>query len=139
MLGRIIFRSMSEISAVVFAVYMGYFLYGAPDYAPAPEIAMQRAFLFCGVCVLYWWLQSGTLAISGVSTSWGMATDILFSLAPILVVGYALVDFWRGTLPLSNFKEYAAYFALAVVLLDLTFNVMIMAHLSRRYLGEVQM
>jgi hypothetical protein len=64
-----------------------------------------------------------------------MATDILTSFIPILVVGFALIDHWRGGLPLSPFKQYAAYFALGIVLLDVTCNTMIMVRLSRRYVG----
>ena len=39
--------------------------------------------------------------------------------------------------PLSEFKQYGVYFALSILLLDVTFNAMIMAGLSRRHLGEV--
>lgn len=46
-----------------------------------------------------------------------------------------MIDFWRGGLPLSQYKQYAAYFALGILLFDVTFNAMIMTRLSRRYLG----
>ncbi|MGF1619840.1 MAG: hypothetical protein ACFCUR_04430 [Rhodomicrobiaceae bacterium] len=136
MMRSIIFM-IAELSAIFFAVYMGFMLFGSPEYSPPPETAIQQTFIFCSVCIFYWWIQSGSLAMSGVGSSIAMATDILVSLVPILVIGYAIVDFWRGSLPLSDYKQYAAYFALAVVLLDVTFNAIIMARLSRRYLGEV--
>ncbi len=127
----------AEISAIIFGIYMGFMLFGSPEYSPPPETAIQQTFIFCSICVFYWWIQSGSLAIAGVGSSIAMATDILVSLVPILIIGYAIIDFWRGSLPLSEYKQYAAYFALAVVLLDVTFNAMIMARLSRRYLGEM--
>ena len=135
------FRSVSlvssEISSIAFAIYLGFFLFQSPGYMPPMEDAMRDSFLFCGICAAYWWFQSGSLALSGAGSSVKMATDVLASLIPIMVVGYAIVDFWRGLLPLSDFKQYGAYFALGILLLDVTFNAMIMARLSRRYLGEV--
>ena len=69
-----------------------------------------------------------------------MATDILFSIAPLFVVGYFLLDLIRGIDPriqsVAAFKREGAYFALIIIFLDITFNVMIMARLSRRYLGD---
>jgi hypothetical protein len=128
---------ISEMSSAVFAGYLGIFLFQSPEYMPPMESAMRASFVFCGICVAYWWFQSGSLALSGASSAIRMATDILASLIPIMVVGYAIIDFWRGLLPLSDFKQYSAYFALSILLLDITFNAIIMARLSRRYLGEV--
>lgn len=132
---RFILLGISELSAVAFAIYLGFFLFDSPEFSPPVETAMEAAFRFCGLCVLYWWVQSGTLALSGVHSTTAMMTDILASLLPVLVTGFALLDFWRGGLPLSPFKQYALYFAIAVILADITFNVMIMTRLSRRYLG----
>ena len=65
-----------------------------------------------------------------------MATDILFSIVPFFVVGYFLIDLWRGIDPeiqnIASFKKQGAYFALAIILLDISFNVMILAALTRR-------
>jgi hypothetical protein len=132
---RFIIWTLSELSAIAFAIYLGFFLFQSPEYAPSSEAAMRSAFIFCAICAAYWWVQSGTLALSALNTTFSMATDILTSFIPVLVVGYALVDHWRGGLPLSQFKQYAAYFALLIVLLDVTFNTMIMVRLSRRYVG----
>jgi hypothetical protein len=134
---RILTAGISELSAVAFAIYLAVFFFNEPTFQPALETIMVQTFVFCGICAGYWWLQSGSLAIAGVSSSLRMATDILASILPLLVVGYALIDFWRGSLPLSDFKQYAAYFALAIIFMDVTFNAMIMSRLSRRYLGEV--
>jgi hypothetical protein len=131
---RFFASAISQITAIAFAIYVGVFLFRFPEYSPPPDIAIRSAFVFCGVCAVYWWLQSGSLAFSDVKTTFGMASDIMTSFIPILVVGYALVDYWRGDLPLSPFKQYAAYFALGIVLLDVTFNTMIIFRLSRRYL-----
>ncbi len=132
---RFLTLAISELSAIAFALYLGVFLFQSPEYAPSPETAMESTFIFCGICAAYWWVQTGTLAIAGVSTVVGMATDILTSFIPLLVVGFALIDYRRGGLPLSLFKQYGAYFALGIVLLDVTFNTMIMARMSRRYVG----
>ena len=132
---RFLLLSISEVSAIAFAVYLGFFLFQSPESAPALETAMRSAFIFCGICTVYWWVQSGSLALSGVSSTPAMAIDILISIVPMLVLGVAMVDFWRGSLPLSEFKKYAAYFALAIVVLDVTFNTMIMTRLGRRYVG----
>jgi len=129
------FRLTSEISAVAFAVYMGVFLFQSPEYMPAPEEAMEASFIFCGICAGYWWFQSGSLALSGATSPVKMATDVLTSFIPIAVVGYGIFDYWRGILPLSLFKQYSAYFALSILLLDATFNAIILARLSRRVVG----
>jgi hypothetical protein len=134
---RLVTVVSSQISAIAFAGYLGLFLFQSPDYMPPLEEVMRASFAFCAICAGYWWFQSGSLALSGASSSVRMATDVLASLIPIMVVGYAIIDFWRGRLPLSEFKQYGAYFAFSIVLLDITFNAMIMARLSRRYLGEV--
>ena len=134
---RIVARVTSEGSAFAFAIYLGLFLFGSPEYTPPAAAAMQRAFIFCGICSGYWWLQSGSLALSGVTSAVRMATDVLTSVVPILVVSYALVDFWRGNLLLSEYKIYASVFAMSILVLDITFNAIIMARLSRRYLGEI--
>jgi hypothetical protein len=134
--GRVdMFRLSSELSAIAFAVYMGVFLFQTPHYMPPVEEAMHASFIFCGVCVAYWWFQSGSLALSGAPSPVKMATDVLTSVIPIGVVGFGIFDFWRGILPLSLFKQYSAYFALSVLFLDATFNAIILARLSRRVLG----
>ena len=129
------FRLTSELSAIAFAVYMGFFLFQTPDYMPPPEEAMHASFVICGICAAYWWFQSGSLALSGATSPVKMATDVLTSVIPMVVVGYAIFDNWRGILPLSLFKQYSAYFALSIILLDATFNAIILARLSRRILG----
>lgn len=134
---RLVSRVTSEASAFAFALYLGLFLFRSPEYKPPLEVAMNQTFIFCGICAAYWWLQSGSLALSGVTSSLRMATDVLTSVVPILVVSYAIIDFWRGNLPLSDYKQYGSYFALSILILDVTFNAIIMARLSRRYLGEV--
>ena len=128
------FRLSSELSAIAFAVYMGFFLFQTPQYMPPMEDAMHASFVFCGICAAYWWFQSGSLALSGAPSPVKMATDVLTSVIPIGVVGFGIFDFWRGMLPLSLFKQYSAYFALSILLLDATFNAIILARLSRRIL-----
>jgi hypothetical protein len=136
--GRIdMFRLVSELSAIAFAIYLGFFFFQSPDYMPPLQEAMRETYIFCGICTAYWWFQSGSLALSGAGSAVRMATDILTSLIPVMVAGYAIIDFGRGLLPLSEFKQYGVYFALSILLLDVTFNAMIMARLSRRYLGEI--
>jgi hypothetical protein len=129
------FRLLSELSAIAFAVYMGFFLFQTPDYMPPMEDVMHASFVFCGICVAYWWFQSGSLALSDATSPVKMAADVLTSMIPIGVVAYAIFDNWRGILPLSLFKQYSAYFALSILLLDATFNAIILARLSRRILG----
>ncbi len=128
---------LSEASALAFAVYLGMFFYSNTGYSPEPGNGIYEAFVFCGICAAYWWFQSGTLALAGVKNAISMATDILFSFIPLMVIGYVMFDYWRGSLALSSFELYAAWFALGMVLMDITFNSMIMARLSRRYLGEL--
>ena len=135
---RLISRSISEISAVLFALFLFFFLYQGFWEAPAETgDAITHTYLFCAICAIYWWFQSGTLAFAGVRSAWSMAADILVSIVPLFVVGYFLVDLWRGNdealVNLPPFKKDGAYFALGIILLDVTFNVMIMARLSRRY------
>ena len=131
---RFFASAISQITAIAFAIYVGVFLFQYPEYSPPADTAIRSAFIFCGICAVYWWLQSGSLAFSEVKTIFGMTSNIIASFIPILVVCYALIDNWRGDLPLSPFKQYAAYFALGIVLLDVTFNTMIIFRLSRRYM-----
>jgi hypothetical protein len=117
-------------------VYLGFFLFQAPGYMPPLQAVMRDTFAFCGICWLLmvpiWKL--GTLGRRFVHQDGHRHPGVAY---PITVAGYAIVDFWRGLLPLSEFKQYGVYFALSIPLLDITFNAMIMARLSRRYLGEV--
>jgi len=134
---RLVTIVSSEVSAIAFAIYPGFFFFHSPSHMPPLQEVMRDTFAFCGICSGYWWFQSGSLALSGAGSSVRMATDVLASLIPMTIAGYAIIDFWRGLLPLSEFKQYAAYFALSILLLDITLNAMIMARLSRRYLGDV--
>jgi hypothetical protein len=131
---RVVSGVSSEVVAIAFAVYMGFVLFQTPGYMPPIEDAMRASFVFCGICAAYWWLQSGSLALAGATSPVKMAADVLTSVIPIGVVGYAIFDFWRGILPLSDFRQYSAYFALGILLLDVAFNTIIMARLSRRVL-----
>ena len=137
---RLLSRWLSEISAVVFAVFLFFFLYRGFWQAPAdPAAAIAHTYWFCAICAIYWWLQSGTLAFAGVRSAWSMATDILVSIVPLFVVGYFLIDLWRGNdqmlASLTSFKTNGAYFALVIILLNVTFNVLIMARVGR-FWGE---
>lgn len=137
---RRVSRSISEIAAVSFALFLFFFLYRGFWRAPAdPAAAISHTYWFCAICAFYWWLQSGTLAFAGVRSAWSMAADILISIVPLFVVGYFLIDLWRGNdqvlANLTNFKTNGAYFALVIILLDVTFNVLIMARVSR-FWGE---
>lgn len=86
---RWLLLSISELSAIIFAVYLGFFFFLTPEFSPPAETAMEATFVFCAICVAYWWVQSGTLALSGVTSTVAMATDILTSFIPVLVVGFA--------------------------------------------------
>ncbi len=136
-MGRFISRSVSEFSAVAFALFLFFFFY--EDFWQAPtdvEASITHTYWFCAICAAYWWFQSGTLALAGVRSAHSMATDILFSIVPLFVVGYFLVDLWRGIDPeiqnIASFKREGAYFALAIILLNISFNVMILARPARR-------
>jgi hypothetical protein len=140
--GRFISRSISELSAVAFAIFLYFFFYKDFWQVPSTDAdqAITNTYLFCAICAAYWWFQSGMLAIGGVRSARAMAMDILFSIVPLFVVGYFLLDLMRGIDPriqsIAAFKKEGAYFALGIIFLDITFNVMIMARLSRRYLGD---
>jgi hypothetical protein len=127
----------SEVSSIAFTVYLWFSLFQSPGHMPPPDAVMRDSFSFCGICAGYWWFQSANLALSGAGSSIRVATDVLSSFIPLIVASYALIDFWRGLLPRSDFKQYSAYFAVCITLLDVTFNAIIMARLSRRYIGEV--
>jgi hypothetical protein len=107
---RLVSIISSEISAMAFAIYLWFFLFQSPGYMPPPDEVMRDSFSFCGICAGYWWFQSGSLAVSGASSSIRVATDVLASFIPIIVAGYAIIDFWRGVLPLSEFKQIRRLF-----------------------------
>jgi uncharacterized membrane protein YbjE (DUF340 family) len=62
------FLVTSEISPIVFAAYMAFVLFQAPEYMLLMENAMRESFVFCGICSAYRWFQSGSLALSGATS-----------------------------------------------------------------------
>ncbi len=69
-MGRFISRSISEFTAVAFALFLFFFFY--EDFWQAPtdvEASITHTYWFCAICAAYWWFQSGTLALAGARSA----------------------------------------------------------------------
>lgn len=128
---------MRELAAIILAALIVYFFYFHTGYTPDPESAINRSFLAAFMLLLYLWIQTGGIALTGVPNAMAMATDALVSLVPLLPLLYAFFDYYRGNLALSEFQILFGYAALITILFDLVVNLTIMIRLSRRYLGEI--
>ncbi len=128
---------MRELSAVIMAIVIIAFFFFNTGYEPQPEDAVSVSFLASIFLLIYLWIQSGGIALTGVPNSLAMATDALASFVPLIPLLFAFFDYYRGNLELSNFQLYFGYAALVALLFDVVVNLTLMIRLSRRYLGEM--
>lgn len=128
---------MRELSAVIMAIVIVIFFFYNTGYQPTPEDAVPISFLAAIFLLIYLWIQSGGIALTGVPNSLAMATDALASIVPLVPLLFAFFDHYRGNLELSTFQIYFGYTALVAILFDVVVNLTLMIRLSRRYLGEM--
>jgi len=128
---------MRELSSIIMAGLIIIFFYWNTGYQPAPEDAVSVSFMFAIFLLIYVWIQSGGIALTGVPNSLAMATDALFSIVPLIPLLFSFFDYYRGNLELSEFQLWFGYTALVAILFDVVVNLTLMIRLSRRYLGEM--
>lgn len=128
---------MRELSSVIMALLIIAFFYWNTGYQPVPEEAVSVSFMAAMLLLLYMWIQSGGIALTGVPNSLAMATDALFSIIPLIPLLFSFFDYYRGNLELSSFQVWFGYTAILAILFDIVVNLTLMIRLSRRYLGEM--
>lgn len=127
-----------ELSAVVMTGVIIVFFFFQSGYDPTtPADAVMYSFLAAIFLLIYLWIQSGGIALTGVPNSVAMATDAVVSIIPLIPLLFAFFEHFKGDLPLTLFQVYFGYAALVTILFDVVVNLMLMIRLSRRYLGEM--
>ncbi len=127
---------MRELTSVIMAAVIIIFFYWNTGYQPTPDHAISVSFMAAIFLLVYVWIQSGGIALTGVPNSLAMATDALFSIIPLIPLLFSFFDYYRGNLELSGFQIWFGYTALVAILFDVVVNLTLMIRLSRRYLGE---
>jgi len=128
---------MRELTSIIMAAVIIVFFFWNTGYQPAMENAVSISFMAAIFLLIYVWIQSGGIALTGVPNSLAMATDALFSIVPLVPLLFAFFDYYRGNLELSEFQLWFGYTALVAILFDVVVNLTLMIRLSRRYLGEM--
>jgi len=126
-----------ELSAIIMAVFIGFFFFGGWDVSFATqEEAIFYSFMASIFLFAYLWLQSGGIALTGVPNSLAMATDAIFSIVPLIPLLFAFFEYAGGDLQMSYFQFYFGVAMLVALMFDVVVNLTLMIRLSRRYLGE---
>jgi hypothetical protein len=126
-----------ELSAIIMAVFIGFFFFGGWEIQFATqEEAIFYSFMGAIFLLVYLWLQSGGIALTGVPNSLAMATDAIFSIIPLIPLLFAFFEYLSGDLPMSYFQFYFGIALLVAIMFDIVVNLTLMIRLSRRYLGE---
>jgi hypothetical protein len=128
---------MREMSAIVLTIVIIVFFFFNTGYQPSPENAIAISFWASILLIVYLWIQSGGIALTGVPSTLVMAVDALVSIVPLIPLLFAFFDYYRGNLELSSFQVYFGITALFAILFDIVVNLTLMIRLSRRYLGEM--
>ncbi len=128
---------MREMSAIVLTIVIIVFFFFNTGYQPSPENAIAISFWASILMIVYLWIQSGGIALTGVPSTLVMAVDALVSIIPLIPLLFAFFDYYRGNLELSSFQVYFGLTALIAILFDIVVNLTLMIRLSRRYLGEM--
>jgi hypothetical protein len=126
-----------ELSAIIMAVFIGFFFFSGWDVSFATqEEAIFYSFMGAVFMLAYLWLQSGGIALTGVPNSLAMATDAIFSIVPLIPLLFAFFEYISGDLQMTYFQYYFGIAMLVTLLFDIVVNLTLMIRLSRRYLGE---
>lgn len=129
---------MRELSAIVMAIVIIVFFFVQEGYEPATAAdGIFYSFMAAIFLLVYIWIQSGGIALTGVPNSLAMATDAITSIVPLIPLLFAFFEYWSGDLPMTYFQLYFGYAAFVAIMFDVVVNLTLMIRLSRRYLGEM--
>ena len=102
-LGRNFHFILSVLAAAVLG-YMVWFWHPTHPQPATPEAAAWHIFIVSVTAMIYLAIQAAATLAQPVGSERHILTDLLFSLLPILVFGYALIDWARDNLEMTIFQ-----------------------------------
>jgi len=100
-------RNFHFIVAILSAVWLGYmvwFWHPTHPQPATPEAAAWHIFIVALAAMIYLAIQATATLAMPVGSERRILTDLLFSMLPLLVFGYALIDWGRGNLEMTIFQ-----------------------------------
>lgn len=131
-MGQVRGHVISVIASVAAAFAIALAFFGAPQWAPASDQQMFSAFAVSWVLLTYLWIQLSAHIILAPATKNEMLFDMLSSIVPVVLVFYALAEYYRGDLQLSDFQINAAWLTAYAMLLDLVIDTGLAIALRRQ-------
>ena len=98
------FHYIVSISAGVGLGYMVWFWHPTHPQPATPEAAAWHIFIVALAAIIYLAIQATATLAMPVGSERRILTDLLFSMLPLLVFGYALIDWGRGNLEMTIFQ-----------------------------------
>jgi hypothetical protein len=100
-------RNFHYVVAVLAAVWLAYMVWFWHPTHPQPataEAAAWHIFIVALAVMIYLAIQATATLAMPVGSERRILTDLLFSLLPLLVFAYALIDWGRGNLEMTIFQ-----------------------------------
>jgi len=98
------FHYIVSILAGVGLGYMVWFWHPTHPQPATPEAAAWHIFIVAFAVMIYLAIQATATLAMPVGSERRILTDLLFSMLPLLVFGYALIDWGRGSLEMTIFQ-----------------------------------
>jgi len=98
------FHFIVSILAAVGLGYMVWFWHPTHPQPATPEAAAWHIFIVALAAMIYLAIQAAATLAMPIGSERRILTDLLFSLLPLLVFGYALIDWGRGNLEMTIFQ-----------------------------------
>ena len=98
------FHYIVSILAGVGLGYMVWFWHPTHPQPATPEAAAWHIFIVALAVMIYLAIQATATLAMPVGSERRILTDLLFSMLPLLVFGYALIDWGRGSLEMTIFQ-----------------------------------
>ena len=98
------FHFIVSILAAVGLGYMVWFWHPTHPQPATPEAAAWHIFIVALAAMIYLAIQATATLAMPVGSERRILTDLLFSMLPLLVFGYALIDWGRGNLEMTIFQ-----------------------------------
>ena len=98
------FHYIVSILAGVGLGYMVWFWHPTHPQPATPEAAAWHIFIIALAAMIYLAIQATATLAMPVGSERRILTDLLFSMLPLLVFGYALIDWGRGNLEMTIFQ-----------------------------------
>jgi heme A synthase len=108
-----------EGTSVIFAFLVWYAIWGG--YAPSfgtPELAFRHAVIAGMVTLIYIGLQALAVVSAPLARETRYLLDLLLSLVPLAIVGYAVVQNLSGYLPLTEYQKAVLWLAGTACVID---------------------